>query len=244
MAAVLRFTGGVRRDPAIERWFAGKPAVLQAIGQPWFERLRECGEDVRVLLHDGHPTACIGDAAFGYVNIFTAHVNVGFFQGASLQDPANLLEGTGRFMRHVKLRPGAVVDEAALKALVRGAYADMQGRLPKPADEAARGKASAANLARVRAICLSYPATSEKEAWGHPNFLVGKKAFVTLETHAGRPSIAIRLVPDQVKALCAEGEFFATPYGKGAWVSRYADMRLNWHLIRRLIDDSYRLWAP
>ena len=99
---------------------------LGAIAQHWFSVIRDCGDDVRELLHDGHPTACIGDAAFAYVNAFTAHVNVGFFRGASLADPSNLLEGTGRFMRHVKLRPGDDVDAGALTRLIRTAHADMR----------------------------------------------------------------------------------------------------------------------
>ena len=69
------------------------------------------------------------DAAFAYVNVFKAHVNVGFFRGAELADPAGLLEGTGRFMRHVKLRPGDGVDRAALMQLNATAYADMKRRL-------------------------------------------------------------------------------------------------------------------
>jgi hypothetical protein len=69
------------------------------------------------LLHDGHPTTCVGDAAFGYTNSFTGHVNVGFFRGATLADPAGSLQGDGKYMRHVKLRPGAPVETAALEAL-------------------------------------------------------------------------------------------------------------------------------
>ena len=102
---------------------------LGALARRWFEVMRGCGDDVRELLHDGHPTACVGDAAFGYVNVFTAHVNVGFFRGAELPDPAGLLEGTGRFMRHVKLRPDADVNSAALTGLVETAYLDMKRRL-------------------------------------------------------------------------------------------------------------------
>ncbi|HEX6215504.1 MAG TPA: DUF1801 domain-containing protein, partial [Vicinamibacterales bacterium] len=56
-------------------------------------------------------------------------VNVGFFRGAEMDDPMGLLEGTGKFMRHVKLRPGRDVDAAALKKLVETAYADMRKRL-------------------------------------------------------------------------------------------------------------------
>jgi hypothetical protein len=91
--------------------------------------MRGCGADVRELLHDGHPTACVGDAPFGYVNAFSAHVNVGFFYGAALDDPAGLLEGTGKGMRHVKLRWGQQVNAAALSELVAAAYRDIRLRL-------------------------------------------------------------------------------------------------------------------
>ena len=102
---------------------------LGAIAHQWFEVMRKCGGDVRELLHDGHPTACVADAAFAYVNAFTAHVNVGFFRGAELADPAGLLEGTGKYMRHVKLRPGSYVDAEALTQLIDTAYTDMKDRL-------------------------------------------------------------------------------------------------------------------
>ncbi len=135
----LRFPGGTRRDPAIEAWLQACPASLGPIARRWFEVMRGCGADVRELLHDGHPTACIGDAAFGYVNAFTAHVNVGFFRGAELPDPAGILVGTGKFMRHVKIRPGEPVDVPALTTLIAAAHADMLARLrAEPAPGASR----------------------------------------------------------------------------------------------------------
>jgi hypothetical protein len=90
--------------------------------------MRKCGDEVRELLHDGCPVACLGDAPFGYVNVFISHVNVGFFHGAALADPARLLQGTGKFMRHVKLRPGAATNAAALSWLIEAAYADIKAR--------------------------------------------------------------------------------------------------------------------
>jgi hypothetical protein len=96
--------------------------------------MRNCGDDVRELLHDGHPTACIGDAAFGYVNVFTNHVNIGFFLGPELEDPQGLLEGTGKFMRHVKLKPGQAIDATALERLVDAAYAGIGHRLTAEPD--------------------------------------------------------------------------------------------------------------
>ena len=127
MSQLFLFPGSVRRDPAIAAWMSAHGGELGVIALRWFEVMRGCGDDVRELLHDGHPTACVGDAAFGYVNAFTAHVNVGFFRGAEIADPEQLLEGNGRFMRHVKLGPGRDVDAGALRRLVKAAYLDMKG---------------------------------------------------------------------------------------------------------------------
>lgn len=128
-SSVLRFDGVVQHEPAIDAWFDARPGELGAIARRWFERMRACGPDVTEVVHDRCPTACLEDAGFAYVNVFTAHVNVAFFRGASLADPAKLLQGTGRFMRHVKLRPGEPTDAVALDALIVAAYRDMKARL-------------------------------------------------------------------------------------------------------------------
>jgi hypothetical protein len=125
----MRFPSSVKRDPAIEVWIHKHSGQLGAIAQRWFEVMRACGADVRGLLHDGHLTACAADAAFGYLNVFTAHVNVGFFRGAQIADPHRMLEGNGKFMRHVKLRPEHDVEAAALRRLIETAYTDMKRRL-------------------------------------------------------------------------------------------------------------------
>src|ERR1700760_4869121 len=100
-ADLLRFDGAVERDPAIEAWPDHRPGELGSLARRWFEVMRRCGDEVRELLHDGCPVACFGDVPFAYVNVFRSHMNVGFFQGAALPDPDRLLEGNGRFMRHV-----------------------------------------------------------------------------------------------------------------------------------------------
>ena len=131
MVGLFLFPEAVKRDPAVDEWFRDSSGDLGAIAQAWFEVMRGCGTDVRELMHDDQPTACVGDAAFAYVDAFTAHVNVGFFCGAALADPSGLLEGTGKLMRHVKLRPGRPVDETALMKLIEHAYADMKHRVRK-----------------------------------------------------------------------------------------------------------------
>ena len=123
------FSGALKREPAITAWMNEHSGPLGAIAQHWFDVIRARGDDVREVLHDGHPTACVGEAAFAYVNAFRDHVNVGFFHGAALADREGLLEGTGKYMRHVKLRPDGAVAARALTALIQSAYADMKGRL-------------------------------------------------------------------------------------------------------------------
>ena len=132
MEKLLRYPGAVRRDPRVEAWFSERPDPMRLMTRAWFERMRKCGKDVREILHDGCPVACVGDAPFGYVNAFKAHANVGFYFGAMLADPTGLLEGEGKRMRHVKLRPGEALDADALKALIAAAYDDIRQRLAEP----------------------------------------------------------------------------------------------------------------
>jgi hypothetical protein len=129
MDDLLRFDGAVRRDPRIEAWFSGFPDPLRLMTRTWFERMRGCGGDVRELFHDGCPVVCLGDAPFGYVNAFKTHASVGFYHGTMLDDPAGLLEGEGKRMRHVKLRPGKDLKVAALNDLIAAAYKDIRERL-------------------------------------------------------------------------------------------------------------------
>ena len=122
----FRLNGATPHDSAVDAWFATRTDALGTIAHTWFEYMRQCGPDVLELVHDGGPVACVQDLPFAYVNAFTKHVNVGFFAGSSLPDPAKILQGTGKRMRHVKLRPGEQVDADALKALIQAAYEDVR----------------------------------------------------------------------------------------------------------------------
>lgn len=133
---LFRLSGAVRRHAGVAPWFADEPAPLRRLARTWFKVMRSRGPDVRELIHDGCPVVCIDDAPFAYVDAFTRHVNVGFFQGASLPDPARLLQGSGKRMRHVTLRPGDDVDADALTRLITAAYDDIRGRVRRSATTA------------------------------------------------------------------------------------------------------------
>ena len=106
-----------------------------------------------------------------------------------------------------------------------------------------KARTTGAVLNLLREMCLSFPETKEVSSWGHPNFRAGRKMFATFETFGGRPSIAFRLEPTDVDLLLRRKAFFATPYGRGQWVSLRADGRIDWRLVQRLLERSYRVVA-
>jgi len=128
MTTLFRLSGAEKRDPTIQEWL-NKSDASTATARTWFKKIRACGDDVLELMHDGHPTACVEDVPFAYVDVFKTHTNVGFFYGAHLDDPTGLLEGTGKNMRHVKLKPGREPDAVALESLLHAAYLDVKVRL-------------------------------------------------------------------------------------------------------------------
>ena len=101
-----------------------------------------------------------------------------------------------------------------------------------------------AALERFRKLCLSLPETSEADSWGHPNFRAGKRTFASFEWIKERPSVAFRLGAADVDILLLQdARFFATPYGRGHWISLWADGPLDWPLVEELVERSYRLVA-
>lgn len=129
MEKLFRLSLGVRRDPAVEAWLGEQPGELGTMARTWFARARACGFDVLEMMHDGCPVACVKDVPFAHVNVFKAHATVGFFRGAELKDPAHLLEGTGKRMRHVKLKPGMQINTKALGVLIQQSYEDVKAQL-------------------------------------------------------------------------------------------------------------------
>jgi hypothetical protein len=59
-----------------------------------------------------------------YIAVQGSHVNLGFYHGTSLPDPAGLLEGTGKELRHLKLRRVSEAMSPSVVALLREAISD------------------------------------------------------------------------------------------------------------------------
>ena len=126
---MLTFSGAQSDDPRVQEWIADHTGETGTLAAAWFRKIRQLGPDVKELVHDGLLTACIDEYPFAYAGAYKHHASVGFFYGAALADPARMLEGSGKLMRHVKLKPDSDIEHPALQALIVEAYADIQARL-------------------------------------------------------------------------------------------------------------------
>lgn len=102
-------------------------------------------------------------------------------------------------------------------------------------------------MRQLRRICLAYPAASERETWGHPNFRVKEKMFVIVgRTDDGQTTVTMKAPPGEQELLLATGHpFFMPPYvGSKGWIGVHLDGETDWDEIAELIDDSYRTVAP
>ena len=129
MPPLLKFTGKDLQAIDFEPWLEEKPEPLQPLARRWFDTIRQCGPDVEAVFHDDYPIGCVQEAPFAYVNVYSQHVNVGFFYGAELPDESGILEGTGKNMRHVKLRSETEPPTEAIYKLIHLAYHDIVARL-------------------------------------------------------------------------------------------------------------------
>jgi len=68
------------------------------------------------------------DRPVAYVYSDTEYVQFGFFMGATLKDPKGLLEGKGRYVRHIKVRDRSAIDPRAFTPLLSQAASSRQGR--------------------------------------------------------------------------------------------------------------------
>ena len=100
------------------------------------------------------------------------------------------------------------------------------------------------SLDRLRKICLALPEATEQVGHGHPVFYVRKKCFAAFEPAKGRHAIAVRIDPLDDGIFRDDARFFPTPYGRGAWISIWADGKIDWKLVEQLVAQSYRVVAP
>ncbi len=107
-------------------------------------------------------------------------------------------------------------------------------------------------LLKLRALCLAFPESSEKLAWGEPTFRAKDKLFAMYAgagNHhgAGRPAAWIKAKPENQALVIADdpARYFKPAYvGPSGWIGVWLDKRPPWSAIQGLLEDGFRQVAP
>jgi predicted DNA-binding protein (MmcQ/YjbR family) len=95
--------------------------------------------------------------------------------------------------------------------------------------------------ARLREICLAFPQSSEKLAWGHPTFRAGKRIFVSLGVYGGEVCFGFKPDEETYRELVGDPRCFVPPYvGHLGWLSMRVRGPLDPREARALCEQSYR----
>ena len=99
-------------------------------------------------------------------------------------------------------------------------------------------------LDRLRKICLALPGAEEKVSWGHPAFHIRNKTFATFEPKGNRTMIYVRIDPLDAGIFAGDPRFVTSTYGRTMYLSLWADGKIDWKLVKQLVEQSYRMVAP
>jgi hypothetical protein len=108
-------------DPRIDAWLREQSKDQRDLCKAARELLGTALPAAREDVKWGFPT-WVGNGNIVAIAPYADHVNLQFYQGASLPDPGRNLEGTGKALRHVKLHHAKDLKTPAVKALVRAAW--------------------------------------------------------------------------------------------------------------------------
>lgn len=107
-------------DREVEQYFEQLDREQRRICQDLHKLALDTAPELSVSIKWSHPVYELRDRIC-YLQSHSDHVNFGFWRGAELSDPDSLLEGSGKAMRHVKVRHDGSLPEQGLRRLLRAA---------------------------------------------------------------------------------------------------------------------------
>jgi hypothetical protein len=105
----------------IDAYLDRKPPDLAAVAAGLQQLVRTVVKGTRVSVNPWKLPTFESNGPMCFFSIGKNHVTFGFLRGTSLADPEGLLEGTGKNLRHVKLREAKELKRPALKKLILAA---------------------------------------------------------------------------------------------------------------------------
>lgn len=111
----------MKRYASFDEYLADQSARNRRIAQALRKLVKRVAPDLQETVKWGNGCWVKGSAPVSYVYSAPDYLQFGFFGGSALEDPLGLLEGKGKFVRHIKLHKTSDIDERALAALLRQA---------------------------------------------------------------------------------------------------------------------------
>ena len=111
----------MKRYASFDAYLADQPRRNQTIIRALRKFVKRVAPELRESVKWGNGCWLHEEDPVSYVYSGEDHVQFGFFGGSALEDPRGLLEGQGKYVRHIKLRKSADIDERAFRALLRQA---------------------------------------------------------------------------------------------------------------------------
>jgi hypothetical protein len=106
---------------SFDQYLAGQTPRNQNVIRALRKFVKRVAPELQESVKWGNGCWVRGKAPVAYVYSAPDHVQFGFFGGSALRDPTRLLNGEGKFVRHIKVRRRADINESAFGALLRQA---------------------------------------------------------------------------------------------------------------------------
>lgn len=104
-----------------DAWFDGADATQRRTLLALRDLIRQVAPDAVEQIKWNRPCYANSSGLFCYLDSTKSYSTLGFQKGAALADPHGLLEGTGKHMRHIKVKPGRRPDDSTVLALLKQA---------------------------------------------------------------------------------------------------------------------------
>ena len=120
------------RSKNVDSWMYEQDPSIRQIAQAVRDLILDAHPELKESIKWSNPVYSGQDDVF-YISATEKYVNLGFFKGARLTDPRGHIEGTGKSMRHLKVRAPEDIDPGQLTAWIDEAVAlDEEGRRNTP----------------------------------------------------------------------------------------------------------------
>jgi len=136
---------------SFDEYLAGQSPKNQAIIRALRKFVKRVAPDLTEAVKWGNGCWVGTKGPVAYVYSDTGFVQFGFFRGSALTDAQGLLEGKGQYVRHIKVRNAAEIDENAFGTLLRQAAGSKPARASVSANKTRATKASVADYIAARA---------------------------------------------------------------------------------------------